>query len=309
MPSSRRTNKHLTNARAGKKDEFYTNIEDIEREVLAMVRHHPSAFQGKRVYCNCDDPFTGPFTAFFMGEFATLGLQSLTSTGYGDGYPVVQSRMEGGNVEFTRLEGDGDFRSGECIRILETSDVVVTNPPFSLFREFMGQLLYSGKKFLVLGNQAAITYRDTFRAIKDGQLWLGHTIHSGDRKFGVPSDYPLKAAKTEETADGKRYVYVTGVRWFTNMGTPWAGSLPLELNTRAHNRAADSSPNLYRIYDDVNAIEIPKTNLIPIDYDGPMGVPITYLDKHDPNRFRILAQANPRLDGKALFKRIIIEPV
>lgn len=186
------------------------------------------------------------------------------------------SRTLRGDAEY----GPGDFRSRECIEYLKEAEVVVTNPPFSLFREYVAQLIEHGKRFVILGNVNACTYKEIFNLIKSDRLWLGESIHSGDREFRVPDHYPLEAAGFRVDADGVKYIRVKGVRWFTNMDVPQRHEkIPLYKRY---------SPDEYPTYDNYDAIEVSKTAQIPADYDGAMGVPITFLDKYSPDQFKIL---------------------
>lgn len=245
-------NENLHKAKDAKKDEFYTQYEDIQNE----LNHYEQHFRGKTVFCNCDDPFESNFCKFFLRNFNYLGLKRLICTSYGTS-PVVGQQLSlfddenepvarghgyvmdirevpmanGRGVSdedidallkskkrgVKKLKGDGDFRSEECIEYLKQADIVVTNPPFSLFREYVAQLVAYQKDFLIIGNVNAITYKEIFPLIKDNKLWLGASIHSGDRKFYVPDDYPLRAAGCGVDKDGRKYIRVKGVRWFTNL--------------------------------------------------------------------------------------------
>ena len=278
-------NANLHNAKKARNDEFYTMLTDIEKE----MKYYRSQFKGKVIYCNCDDARESNFFKYFANNFEFLGLKKLVTTGYkaeGKGVVLVYegdkngNRMVDDNEIITReLEGNGDFRSEECIEFLKEADIVVTNPPFSLFREYVAQLMEYGKKFIVFGNMNAVTYKEIFPYIKDNKLWFGASIHSGDRKFYVPDNYPLEAAGCGIDEDGKRYIKVKGVRWFTNMYHEEIK--PLDLYARYSNES-------YPKYDNYDAIEVSKTAEIPMDYDGVMGVPITFLDKYCPEQFEIV---------------------
>ena len=309
----------LSAAKSAKKDEFYTQMTDIERE----LQHYWMHFRDKVVLCNCDDPYESNFFKYFALRFNQLGLKKLICTCY-DGSPVAGTQLslfsldaEGnekktaykveitevqdingdGAVDLTDVEslikndhnvlsvlkGNGDFRSQECIELLKQADIVVTNPPFSLFREYVAQLVEYDKKFLIIGNINVVTYKEVFPLIRDNKMWLGPSITSGDRKFNVPEDYPLNAAGCGIDSDGKRYIRVKGVRWFTNLD---------------HNKRHEEldlvcryTSEEYPKYDNYNAINIGKTVDIPYDYDGYMGVPITFLDKYNPDQFEIIWQA------------------
>ncbi|MCF0210256.1 MAG: modification methylase, partial [Bacteroidales bacterium] len=245
-------NKNLQSAKRAKKDEFYTQLDDISRELKEYEEH----FKGKIVLCNCDDPYESNFLKFFALKFNDWGIKKIIATCY-NGSPIASNQLElfeKGNptpitktahkIEITevtdinndgaidledvklliqqkgmvvQLKGSGDFRSKECIELLKEADIVVTNPPFSLFREYVEQLIEYNKKFIIIGNVNAITYKEIFPLIKDNKLWLGPSISSGDRKFYVPDDYPLSAAGCGIEEDGRHFIRVKGVRWFTNL--------------------------------------------------------------------------------------------
>jgi hypothetical protein len=291
-------NKDLHKAKNLKKDEFYTQLTDIEKE-LKHYKHH---FKDKVVYCNCDDPRMSNFFHFFSYNFEKLGLKKLISTCYKNQNPDLFSQNDseraiyleyngdknGNNVPDANeigihyLEGDGDFRSPECIELLKKADIVVTNPPFSLFREYVAQLIEYDKKFLIIGNLNALTYRDVFKLVNENKLWLGYSIHSGDREFMVPDDYPLNAASSRIDNEGRKFIRVKGVRWFTN----------LDYNERYEDlvlfKNYYGNELEYPKYENFDAINIGKTKLIPFDYKGYMGVPITFLDKYNPQQFEII---------------------
>ena len=293
-------NTNLTLAKANKKDEFYTQLSDIERE----LKHYKKHFKDKVVLCNCDDPRVSNFFHFFSYNFEKFGLKKLIATCYKnqDSDLFSQNNSEraiyleytgdknGNNVPdaeeigIKHLKGDGDFRSVECIELLKEADIVVTNPPFSLFREYIAQLVEYDKKFVIIGNLNALTYRDIFKLIKENKLWFGHSIHSGDREFRVPEDYPLNAASSRIDDEGNKYIRVKGVRWFTN----------LDYNERHEDLILFKNYNSeeYPTYDNYNAINVDVTKLIPMDYQGVMGVPITYIDKYNPDQFEILGMAS-----------------
>lgn len=321
------TNKLLRNARKEKKDEFYTTFYDIQQE----MNHYKPHFYGKTVLCNCDDPFESNFCLFFLLNFNHLKLKRLICTSYG-GSPVIARQMtifdeeeepvtpENGYVMDIRepipmangrgiseddiarllaspkrgvkkLKGNGDFRSEECIAYLKQADIVVTNPPFSLFREYVAQLMAYRKHFLIIGNINAVTYREIFPLIKENKLWLGASIHSGDRKFYVPENYPLYASGCGTDEDGRRFIRVKGVRWFTNIDFLKRH----EFLILYKKYSAEEYPR----YDHYNAINIDRTEAIPLDYDGDMGVPITFLDKYNPEQFEVVRFRKGE-DGKDL---------
>lgn len=318
-------NENLHKAKTQKNDEFYTQYEDIQKE----LNHYEQHFKGKTVLCNCDDPFESNFCKFFLRNFNYLGLKRLICTSYnsspfagtqislfdliegnteqGHGYVLDVSSVPMKNGRGVsdedidkllrskkvvwELKGNGDFRSDECIEYLKQADIVVTNPPFSLFREYVAQVVQFDKKFLIIGNVNAITYKETFPLIRNNQLWLGASIHSGDRKFYVPDNYPLEAAGCGIDEDGRRFIRVKGVRWFTNLDYPQRHE---ELILFKH-----FSPEEYPQYDNYDAINVDKTSDIPMDYDGVMGVPITFLDKYCPDQFEIVSFRKGE-DGKDL---------
>jgi len=323
MADNKSKNKNLHQAKTSKKDEFYTQLTDIEKE-LKHYRHH---FAGKVVYCNCDDPRLSNFFHYFSYNFEKLGLKKLITTCYKNQNPdlfsnhdsekAIYLEYEGdknangvpdpAEIGIRPLKGDGDFRSKECIELLKQADIVVTNPPFSLFREYVTQLIEYDKKFLIIGNQNAITYKEIFKLIKENKIWLGHSIHSGDREFGVPKDYPLNAAGCRVDENGNKFIRVKGVRWFTNLDYKERHEELILYKTY--------NPEEYPKYDNYDAIEVSKTKDIPIDYDGVMGVPITFLDKYNPEQFEILGneydlnieKGRGYINGKRMYGRIFIK--
>jgi len=289
-------NRNLHQAKSSKKDEFYTQLSDIEHE----LKHYKQHFKGKVVYCNCDDPRVSNFFHYFSYNFEKLGLKKLITTCYknqnmdlfsrNDSERAIYLKYEGDKngsnvpdpeeIGINHLKGDGDFRSKETISLLKQADIVVTNPPFSLFREYVAQLIEYEKQFLIIGNVNAITYKEVFYLIKENRVWLGPSIRSGDREFGVPDDYPLSAAGYRIDDEGKKFIRVKGVRWFTN----------LDYKERHEDLILYKTyiPENYPTYDNYDAIEVSKTKDVPVDYDGVMGVPITFLDKHNPEQFEIV---------------------
>jgi len=346
-------NKSLGAAKKAKKDEFYTQLQDIANE----LRHYRDHFRGKVVLCNCDDPYESNFFKFFALNFNAWGLRKLICTCY-DGSPITGTQLDlfaregmaaapgvrerraykieltevsdvnGDGAEDMRdvelilrrnppveLRGNGDFRSAECVELLKEADIVCTNPPFSLFREYVALLVKYDKKFLIIGNVNAITYKEIFPLIKENRLWLGPSITSGDRKFNVPDDYPMDAAGCGVDEDGRKFIRVKGVRWFTNLDHKKRHE-PLDL-------WKEYTPEEYPNYDNYDAINIDKTSDIPCDWDGIMGVPITFLDKYAPEQFDIVGliagnirglagipsstgKDGPYLDGKLKYGRILI---
>ena len=326
------SNVGLTKANKAKKDEFYTQLADIEVE----LKHYKKHFKGKVVFCNCDDPYESNFFKYFAMNFNYLGLKKLIATCYhespiageqlsvfdifpsnengkkraykieisevidanGDGavdLSDVEYLLRNQNNVLTLLEGDGDFRSDECVEILKEADIVCTNPPFSLFREYVGQLVKYDKQFLIIGNQNAITYKEIFPLIKNNEIWMGYSIHSGDREFRVPDDYPLEAAGYRIDEQGKKYIRVKGVRWYTNLDYVERHT-DIDLYKRY-------TPEEYPHYDNYDAINVDKTADIPEDYYGVMGVPITFLDKYNPDQFEILGMCE-NLDLYGLKTRV-----
>lgn len=308
-------NAELHKAKTAKKDEFYTQLTDIEKE-LQYYREH---FKDKIVFCNCDDPEYSNFWHFFKQRFKLWGLKKLISTHYEpdkSSYSLELSRdtnsdgkIDNLDIIKTPLKGNGDFRSEECIELLKEADIVVTNPPFSLFREYVAQLMEYDKKFLIIGNVNAVSYKEIFPLIKNNRMWIGCSIHSGDREFRVPEDYPLNAAGSRIDEAGNKYIRVKGVRWYTNLDFPKRHE-DLKLFRQY-------SPEVYPKYDNYNAINVDKTADIPCDYFGVMGVPITFLDKYNPEQFEILGDSRYHdnqefaddiniVNGKLLYRRILI---
>ena len=286
----------IDKAKEAKKDEFYTQLEDINNE----LKHYREHFRGKTVLCNCDDPRVSNFFTYFAYNFEFLGLKKLITTCYKNQdmnlfsqnqseqavYLIYEGDKNGNHtpdaneIGVMPLKGDGDFRSKECIELLKEADIVVTNPPFSLFREYVAQLMEYNKEFLIIGNQNALSYKEIFPLIRDNKIWLGASIHSGDRKFWVPEDYELKAAGCGIDATGRKFIRVKGVRWFTN----------LDYKERHEDLILykNYTPDLYPKYENYDAINVNKTEDIPCDYEGIMGVPITFMDKYNPDQFEII---------------------
>ena len=268
-------NTNLHSAKKAKNDEFYTQLTDIEKE----MKHYKEFFKGKVVYCNCDDARESNFFKYFSMNFEFLGLKKLITTGYkedGKGVVLIYEGDKNGNrmvedseIIVRELEGNGDFRSEECIEFLKESDVVVTNPPFSLFREYVAQLMEYGKKFLVLANNNAITYKEFFPYIKNGKVWLGRTLFTGKMPFfKVPNDYPLENDRFEKRADGL-YKQVNAICWFTNI--PNDSNREVLVSYKTYNET--DYPN----YDNYNAVECGRMEKFPSDYNGVIGIPITGL--------------------------------
>jgi len=294
-------NKLLGQAKKQKKDEFYTRLEDIERELA----HYKGHFRGKTVLCNCDDPRVSNFFHYFSHQFEALGLKRLITTCYKNQDMDLFSRHaseraiwleylgdRNGNripdpeeIGIRPLRGDGDFRSGECVELLEQADIVVTNPPFSLFREYVAQLMEHGKKFLIVGNQNAITYKEIFPLIMQNKVWLGYGFKGGAGHFITHYE---DTAVAGDHRDGM--VRVSGVTWFTNLDIP-----------KKHEEIVlwkKYTPDLYPHYVNYDAIEVGKTADIPCDWEGQMGVPITFLDKYNPEQFEIVGITKPWAEGR-----------
>ncbi len=277
---------NMKKAIKNKADEFYTQLTDIEKELKYYEKH----FEDKIVYCNCDDPVESNFFKYFQMNFYRLGLKKLICTHYeydkkSYKLEIIRQNDKIGKVSFipseikTQLKENGDFRSEECINLLKEADIVVTNPPFSLWREYVQQLADYKKQFLIIGNINNICYKNIFPLIQENKMWLGASIHSGDREFRVPDSYPLEASGTRIDEQGNKYIRVKGVRWFTNLDYPQRHE-ELVLYKKYN-------PIDYPKYDNYNAINVDTTLEIPIDYYDYMGVPITFLDKYSPDQFEI----------------------
>lgn len=325
-------NDSLHKAKRAKADEFYTQLSDIENE----CRHYKEHFKGKTILCNCDDPRVSNFFFYFSQNFEHLGLKKLIATCYksqdinlfseGNTEKAVYIVYEGdknGNkkvddneLDIKELQGDGDFRSKECIELLKEADIVVTNPPFSLFREYVALLMEYEKKFLIIGNKNALTYKEVFSLLKANKIWTGVRGFSGGMWF--KSDYEGKTEKiiTDKEGNAEKIINVPSI-WFTNLD-----------HSKRHERLIlyeTYTPEKYPKYSNYNVIEVSKTAEIPMDYDGVMGVPISFMDKYNPEQFEIIGMAedngkglsgeaaewdgvNPHciINGKAMYKRIFI---
>jgi hypothetical protein len=343
-------------AKKNKADEFYTQWADIEKEVQTYLEFDPDVFRNKTILLPCDDPEWSNFTKYFALHFQEYGIKKLVSTSYASDSKAYRSnyqttlsepnrpkydgkktyikgkifvlekeevnldgKIDINDLEWNYLDGDGDFRSKECIDLLKQADIVVTNPPFSLFREYVAQLIEYDKKFLIIGNVNAITYKEIFKLVKENKVWLGASIHSGDREFGVPNDYPLNAAGCRMDNDGRKFIRVKGVRWFTN----------LDYRERHEDLALykEYNPDEFPKYDNYDAVNVDVTKDIPKDYSGAIGIPITFLDKYNPDQFEILGMsasagynaeivgipflgdkdARPLINGKNTYARIFIK--
>lgn len=339
-------NRNLHMSRGDKADEFYTELSLIENE----LKHYRAFFNGKVVLCNCDDPYESNFFKYFAMNFNTLGLNKLIATCYVTS-PIVYTqlalfgsdtvvykektgkkpykieitevsdenndgRIDLSDVEFllrnrknvlTLLRGDGDFRSAECVELLKQSDVVVTNPPFSLFREYVAQLMEHKKHFVIIGNQNAITYREILPLIRENKIWLGY--NNGHYWFRVPDTYEQKKTDFKIDENGQKWRRMGNICWFTNVD--------IEKRHEDMTLFRMYSPEDYPKYDNYDAIEVSKTADIPYDYFGVMGVPITFVSKHNPDQFEILGDSRYHdgqdfsddinvINGKTLYRRILI---
>ena len=330
MTKETKGNKNLNSAKTGKKDEFYTQLSDIEKE----LKHYKVHFKDKVVFCNCDDPRVSNFFHYFSFNFEKLGLKKLVTTCFKSQsadlfsennseqaiYLEYNGDKNGDNVPnpeeigIVNLKGDGDFRSKECIELLKKSDVVVTNPPFSLFREYVSQLIEHDKKFVIVGHQNAITYKEIFPLIKENKLWLGFGFKGGAGHF-INKHYEDYATATDRK---EGMIRVSGVVWYTN----------LDISKRHEDLILFKkyNPTDYPKYDNYDAIEVSKSNEVPIDYDGVMGVPITFMNKYNPEQFEIVGAtesegkgfsnglwdekskvAQPLINGTKVYKRIFIK--
>jgi hypothetical protein len=298
-------NSSLGAARLTKEDEFYTQLSDIERE----VKHYKDHFKDKVVYCNCDDPWVSNFFRYFSYSFEKLGLKKLIATCYKSQQWDLFSQNDSEEAIYLEYEGDkkqnmvpdpaeigvkpvgsdGDFRSAASIELLKQADIVVTNPPFSLFREYLGQLVAHDKKFLILGNQNAITYRDVFLLLRDGKMWLGH--NNGQMAFKVPDYYEPRETRYWQDEDGQKWRSFGNMCWFTNLDLSKRHE---DLILYRNYEAAE-----YPHYDNYDAIHVSKVSDIPVDFDGVMGVPITFLNKHNPDQFDIVGLLAGNIAGLA----------
>jgi hypothetical protein len=293
------SNKELHKAKSGKNDEFYTQMSDIEKE----LKHYKEHLKGKVVFCNCDDPRESNFVNYFCLNFNKLGLKKLISTHYDPEKSTYKLEHDGVDFKETPLEENGDFRSPECVELLKESDVVITNPPFSLFREFVAQLVEHEKKFLIIGSLNAISYKEIFKLIVENKIWVGY--NNGAKEYVVPNHY-----KFSREENGIKYQSMGNTYWFTN----------LDIHKRHEDIILYKKYNStdYPKYDNYDAINVDKTKDIPVDYDGVMGVPITFMDKYNPEQFEITGQmvttkvdefnhGYPYINGKKIYARIVIK--
>ena len=337
-------NVNLTAAKRAKNDEFYTQYQDIQKEMNAYLYYNKDVFRGKTILLPCDDPEWSNFTKFFVYNFKTFGLKKLISTSYAFDSKGIEkpepadihgkvfiltedenndNRIDINDLNWHYLEGDGDFRSDEVKKLRDEADIIITNPPFSLFREFLAWIMEAGKQFSIIANQNAITYKEVFPLIKDNKIWLGNGFTGNVGFFESPyEDYAVSSAHEE----GK--IRVSGVLWFTNIDHGKRHQ-PLPLLTIAQNLKFSRHKELrgkesYDHYDNYDAIEVPYTDAIPSDYDGVMGVPISFLYKYCPEQFEILGcsydygrpagwskdiNMSVSVNGKKVYKRILIQKI
>jgi hypothetical protein len=296
-------NNQLNKAKRDKQDEFYTQLTDIEKE----LRHYKEHLKGKTIFCNCDDPLESNFWKYFYLNFNELELKKLIATHYDPEKPTYKMEYNGVDCVKVDLKENGDFRSPECIELLKAADVIVTNPPFSLFREFVAQLMEYEKKFLIIGSLNAITYKEIFPLLKENKIWVGY--NNGYKEYIVPNYYELNSNGCREE-NGIKYRGMGNTYWFTN----------LEIKKRCEELILYKKYNDidYPRYDNYDAINVDKTKDIPCDYFGLMGVPITFIDKYNPNQFEILSDSRYHdgrefaddiniINGKLLYRRILIK--
>lgn len=300
-------NKNLHDAKSNKKDEFYTQLADIEKE----LRHYKEHYKNKTVLCNCDDPRVSNFFHYFSYNFEVLGLKKLITTCYKNQNSELFSEHKSEKaiyleyygdkndnrvpnpeeIGIKHLEGDGDFRSAECVELLKQADIVVTNPPFSLFREYVAQLIEFDKKFVIIGSFNAITYKEIFKIIKENKIWLGYGFSNGNAYFETPH--------TKEFANGV-YNEETGLVKFRNV--TWFTNLDIQKRHEDLILYKKYSPEEFPKYDNYDAINVDKVANIPIDYEGAMGVPITFLNKYNPDQFDIISSNDIRINENTPFK-------
>lgn len=323
MKPEKTLNKTLHIAKSSKKDEFYTQLSDIESE----LQHYQEHFQNKVVFCNCDDPRNSNFFKYFAYNFEKLGLKKLITTCYENQETDLFNEEKVENAVFLEytgdkngnkipdieeigikpLKGDGDFRSKESIDLLKQADIVVTNPPFSLFREYVEQLVKYEKKFLIIGNINALTYKEIFKLIKDNKAWLGINMGRGISGFIVPKDYELFGTETRIDKDGNRIVATNNCLWLTNLDT-FKRHEDIVLTKKYYGNEIE-----YPKFDNYDAINVNKTQDIPMDYEGVVGVPITFLHKYNPEQFELIKfrkgndDKDLSINGKCPYFRILIK--
>lgn len=293
----------LTKAKTNKKDEFYTQLIDIESE----LKHYEHHFKDKVVYCNCDDPRISNFFNYFYSNFKKLGLKKIITACYQKNETGFFNEYRGENeTDLINFSEDGDFRSQESIELLKQSDIVVTNPPFSLFREYVEQLIKYDKKFLIIGNINAITYKEIFKLIKENETWLGINLGRGISGFIVPEHYELYGTEARIDNSGNRIVSPNNCLWLTNLDTSKRHE-DIVLTKKYYGNESE-----YPRYDNYDGINVNKTKDIPLDYEGFMGVPITFLHKFNPDQFEIIKfrkgnnEKDLSINGKCPYFRILI---
>lgn len=316
------TNDILHKAKISKSDEFYTLLEDIERELVFYKEH----FRGKTIYCNCDDPKESNFFRYFFNNFKALGLKKLIASYYvsntqdlfSDFTPksgkyiecvITDTDIDIAELPIKTFKGDGDFRSQECISLLQEADIVVTNPPFSLFREYIAQLIRYNKSFLIIGNINAITYKEVFHLIQSNKVWLGVHLGRGISGFKVPDHYKMYGTENHISDNGDRIISPNNCLWLTN----------LDVKTRHAyinlTKTYQGNEEMYPTFDNYNGINVNKTQDIPMDYEGAMGVPITFLHKYNPSQFEIIRfrkgddGKDLSINGKCPYFRILIKNI
>lgn len=329
-------NSNLSKAKNAKNDEFYTQYQDIEKEIMAYLEYDPNVFLGKTVLLPCDDPEWSNFTKFFAQNFERFGLKKLISTSYAvesklykGGYQVTifeesapqydkkktkshgkiftltrdlsgDGKIDINDLEWEYLKGDGDFNSEEVKKLRDESDIIITNPPFSLFREFLAWIVEADKKFVIIGSKNAITYKEVYPLIKQNKMWVGTTSFNKDMLFISPEkiDPKTKPSSATRTVNGVVYLRSPSV-WFTNLDHGRRHQ-PLPLMTMADNikfsKHKEIKGKQYRKYDHYDAIEVPFTDAIPSDYEDAMGVPISFLDKYSPEQFEIISANDIKTD-------------
>lgn len=323
-------NAGLGAAKSAKNDEFYTQYSDIEAEMNAYVEFNPDVFHGKTILLPCDDPEWSNFTKYFAANFERFGLKKLISTSYARGVGNKQltlfemesplydeelhetrgrlftltrdrngsGRIDTDDIEFSGyLEGDGDFRSVEVTKLRDDADIIITNPPFSQFRDFLAWIMAGKKKFIIMSNKNAITYKEVFPLLKNNEMWVGYTALNGGRWMMLPKNIDIKSSKAKDDGNGNMILNVAGVCWFTNIDHGKRHE-DLQLDTMAHNlkfnkplrRKLESEYGMteYPHFDNYEGLEVPFVECIPSDYDGVMGVPITFMDKYNPDQFEII---------------------
>lgn len=351
-------NSGLSAAKIIQNDEFYTQYSEIESEINAYIEYNPDVFRNKTILLPCDDPEWSNFTKYFVANFKKFGLKKLISTSYAKGVGNKQITLfeeestlfdkdkhevngklftltnAAEEIDFSGyLDSDGDFRSEEVKRLRDEADIIITNPPFSLFREFLSWIMDAGKNFIIMGNKNAITYKEVFPLLRDNKIWIGSTSLNGGRWMIMPSNVKIQSSKAKINERGEIIVNVPGVCWYANLDHGKRHK-PLLLDTMEHNlkfnrklinKLDDAYGKIeYPHFDCYDALEVPYVEAIPCDYDGYMGVPITFMDKYNPEQFEIIGLAagnikgltgiksntgkdGPYINGKLIYGRIFIK--